>query len=621
MASPSHAYFPGSGASSSLLPSSPKTPRTPTSPFRSPAASEIHSLRPSSMQSSVSEKFNLLPDPVDWGAELSRPEPDDALHDPRRGLKSSGGLSSRGFWNVGCIAVLAALLMALFLGYPVTYHFTHNDSATTQSALVNATGQVPSIGNWGLIDLDTPKEFHKIYSYNDPSQELQLVFSDEFEKEGRTFYPGQAREFAFAAALAYTQLQATIRIGKRWICTTGAQAISNGASYSPSSESSSYWTSRYDPQAITTRAGALEINLTQVDDITQNHNMDYRSGMMTSWNKFCFTGGLILTSVTLPGTTNVFGWWPAVWTLGNLGRAGYGATLEGMWPYSYDACDVGTLPNQTSNGLPAAALTSGSDDVDGTLSYLPGQRLSRCVCAGQSHPGPVHEDGTYVGRSAPEIDVFEAQIGGPNSAHVGQVSQSAQWAPFNAGYNWVNTTDTMYIADLELSMQNTYSGGIYQQATSLKFVADQDCYQLKGGCYQTFGFEYVPGYDDAYITWISDNKVSWTVRGTAVGADPLSEISARPITEEPLYMLINLGISHSFSWIDTDKLVFPATMRVDWIRVYQHPDKINIGCDPPARPTAQYINTYIEAYTNPNLTTWSEQYGQPVPKNKLTDTC
>lgn len=42
------------------------------------------------------------------------------------------------------------------------------------------------------------------------------------------------------------------------------------------------------------------------------------------------------------------------WAMGNLGRAGYGASLEGMWPYTYDACDVGTLPNQTLNGLPTA---------------------------------------------------------------------------------------------------------------------------------------------------------------------------------------------------------------------------------------------------------------------------
>jgi beta-glucanase (GH16 family) len=41
--------------------------------------------------------------------------------------------------------------------------------------------------------------------------------------------------------------------------------------------------------------------------------------MMTSWNKFCFTGGLIEASVMLPGANNVAGLWPAIWTLGNLG--------------------------------------------------------------------------------------------------------------------------------------------------------------------------------------------------------------------------------------------------------------------------------------------------------------
>lgn len=72
----------------------------------------------------------------------------------------------------------------------------------------------------------------------------------------------------------------------------------------------------------------------------------------------------------------------------------------------YDACDVGTVANQTLNGGPPAALDSGSTSYNGELSYLPGQRLSRCTCAGESHPGPMHSDGTYVGRSAPEIDIF-----------------------------------------------------------------------------------------------------------------------------------------------------------------------------------------------------------------------
>lgn len=45
-------------------------------------------------------------------------------------------------------------------------------------------------GNWGLIDSDTPSDALTKQSYADPSQELQLVFSDEFNVDGRTFYPG-----------------------------------------------------------------------------------------------------------------------------------------------------------------------------------------------------------------------------------------------------------------------------------------------------------------------------------------------------------------------------------------------------------------------------------------------
>jgi beta-glucanase (GH16 family) len=46
--------------------------------------------------------------------------------------------------------------------------------------------------------------------------------------------------------------------------------------------------------------------------------------------QFCFTGGRLETSVMLPGENTIVGLWPAVWTLGNLGRVGYGATLDGL---------------------------------------------------------------------------------------------------------------------------------------------------------------------------------------------------------------------------------------------------------------------------------------------------
>lgn len=57
-------------------------------------------------------------------------------------------------------------------------------------------------------------------------------------------------------------------------------------------------------------------------------------------------------------------------------------------------------------------------------------------------------------------------------------------------------------------------------------------------------------------------------------------------------MIINLGMSTNFGDVDLEHLMFPTTMRVDWIRFYQPQDAINIGCDPKGFPTQEYINKY-----------------------------
>lgn len=54
---------------------------------------------------------------------------------------------------------------------------------------INATGQVSAFLGRGLIDLDTPLEEHTITSFA-TGEEWDLVFSDEFNVEGRSFYPG-----------------------------------------------------------------------------------------------------------------------------------------------------------------------------------------------------------------------------------------------------------------------------------------------------------------------------------------------------------------------------------------------------------------------------------------------
>jgi hypothetical protein len=56
---------------------------------------------------------------------------------------------------------------------------------------------------------------------------------------------------------------------------------------------------------------------------------------------------------------------------------------------------------------------------------------------------------------------------------------------------------------------------------------------------------------------------------------------------------MNLGLSENFGFIDFDHLTFPAVMRVDWVRVYQDPDNVQVGCNPPDYPTADYINQSV----------------------------
>ncbi|EJU00016.1 glycoside hydrolase family 16 protein [Dacryopinax primogenitus] len=583
-----------SSTSTALRPQ-PTNGATPRAALSAPPQASPKSL---AAASSISDKFSLSPDPSSWGGNLSMAdrESDDYLHnpDPKRDRKNDRGgtmFTARGIVNLGCLFIMAAGLIALFAGYPIISFFTTNHQKTQGGfnlGGINMTGQVPEItGALGLVDTQTPDSAKSHTGWMDQSP-YELVFSDEFNVDGRSFYPGDDPYWE-AVNLHYWETN-----NLEW----------------------------YDPAAITTTGGNLKIWLNK----TRNHNLNYMGGMMSTWNKFCFTGGYIEVSVSLPGDPTVWGLWPAIWTMGNLGRAGYGASLDGMWPYTYTTCDVGTLANQTLNDQPVDALTTGDPNWNGALSFLPGQRLSACTCLGEDHPGPVLSDGSMAGRSAPEIDILEAQVF--QDTLTGAVSQSVQMAPFDAYWQYPNLTDAYYkIYNPEVTTANTYLGGVYQQAASSVSVTNQNCYtghqSGETGCFAVYGFEYEPG-DSGYITWINNGQPAWTIYQAGMGPDDNVQIKSRNIPAEPMYILANLGISENFGAIDYDQLVFPVYLLVDYVRVYQRQGQTNIGCDPADHPTAAYINKHIEAYSNWNLTTWdsyAQASGSVWPKNKLIDTC
>jgi beta-glucan synthesis-associated protein KRE6 len=74
---------------------------------------------------------------------------------------------------------------------------------------------------------------------------------------------------------------------------------------------------------------------------------NFTSGMVQSWEKFCFTGGIIEIDMIFPGDPYIGGLWPAVWMLGNLGRATYEASTNNLWPWSYNTCNRSLQMAQT----------------------------------------------------------------------------------------------------------------------------------------------------------------------------------------------------------------------------------------------------------------------------------
>ena len=214
-------------------------------------------------------------------------------------------------------------------------------------------------GKKSMVDVDTAAEFRTIVRRQD-GKVLTLSMSDEFSEDGRTFDKGD--DSVFEAANKPDDTNEAIQY------------------YNASSEYV-----RTEDGALVIETRAEHTMWEQWDEDTYQvteHVKPYTSGMVQSWNKFCFTGGVLELSVQLPGAWDSAGVWPAAWLMGNLARAGYQTSTMHMWPWSYDQC---RMPQDT---------------------YLPDkQEINAC----DADPGFGMWPGR--GRGAPEIDIFEVMPG------------------------------------------------------------------------------------------------------------------------------------------------------------------------------------------------------------------
>lgn len=503
--------------------------------------------------------FPLLMEEKEDDDYLHNPDPEEeARLDKNRFVNDFKHMSKRSFGGLVGILFLFLGAMVVFIVIPAvtfTGGLHHSKNYEVVNLLTDYEYPQLSAIRTSLVDPDTPDT--ALTRKARDGSEWQLAFSDEFNALGRTFYDGDD-QFWTAGDLNYAATK-----DLEW----------------------------YSPDAVTTSNGTLQLRM----DAFKNHDLYYRSGMVQSWNKMCFTQGAIEISANLPNYGRVTGLWPGLWTAGNLGRPGYLASTEGVWPYSYESCDAGITPNQSS--------------PDG-ISYLPGQKLNACTCDGESHPNQ------GVGRGAPEIDVLEAEA--DTTLGVGVVSQSLQVAPFDIWY--IPDYDFVEIYNFTTTSMNTYCGGPFQQAVSAITTLNTTWYEFgeDAGKFQKYAFEYLNDDDDGYIRWFVGDVPTYTLYAKAL--HPNGNIGWRRISKEPMSVIMNLGISNNWAYIDWQFIFFPVTMSIDYIRIYQPNSSISITCEPDGYPTQDYINAHKNAYYNVNLTSW-EEAGYSFPKNVLTGGC
>lgn len=65
-----------------------------------------------------------------------------------------------------------------------------------------------------------------------------------------------------------------------------------------------------------------------------------------------------------------------------------------------------------------------------------------------------------------------------------------------------------------------------------------------------------PFHSNGYITWVSNAKKAWTVRGAAMGPNAVAQIGQRHVPDEPMYLILNVGLSENFGaveWVTAER--------------------------------------------------------------------
>ena len=427
-----------------------------------------------------------------------------------------------------------------------------------------------------FVDPDTEKEHRNRLIEN---KNWELVFSDEFNAEGRKFYDGY---------------------DSRWTAIDKNDNTNKALHY-------------FNASLVETVGGALAITAIQENVTFQfydNEKDEYRQqtksfqvGIIQGWNKFCFTGGILEISAKLPGKHNVSGHWPAMWLLGNLARHSYIKSSENIWPWSFSKCDRDISPQ--------SQLISACNIPNKELGLNP-----------------------YQGRGAPEIDILEGMPGNerlpyspisrPYFSTSLQISPSIKsYTPtrdnavdsnhwYNHGIQYgINSSINVYFYGLEVTPKKQKILSYRTNALSANANLNKQHFES----FHKYRLEWETG-SNGYLRWYLDDRFIYGIEANALN------ITGALIPEEPMYLILQMGIDKSWGFPRTcpkgcscdcfdcnreecrcalpegfcDNL--PGVFLIDYVRIYQDKSNKNhtIGCSPPSHPTEKYIQYYQNRY-------------------------
>jgi len=395
-----------------------------------------------------------------------------------------------------------------------------------------------------------------------------LVFSDEFNVPGRNFANGH---------------------DTKWTALNIGDTSNKGTAFYLPEQAS---------VAVDTNVSGAPVSALLIKTENKSHTgdgptgetgiyMPYRSAMLQSWNKFCFTGGIVEFRARQPRGG---GYWPALWLFGNLGRAVYQDSNTGLWPWSYDECDPDLELPPTD----------------------PPQRISAC----DDHDLATDGLHGYQGRGATELDVLEGAVtnNGVGSYVVGSLQLSPGIPPYFRppmfGFPTASGPGSWYVGLSFGSGGTSYTDGFANNGWYGP-PWGSDCPTgcpdaLSGGLvalddldsrYWTYRMEWETG-PNGHLSWYYDGEFVWAMSASSFGAYSVcsdrggvkqcSRTPARQIPEEPMSLVMNTAIG---TWnggqTALDGKHWPAKFYVDYVRVWQR--ETSVGCNPPDYPTKTYI--------------------------------